>query len=126
VIPEVLDVDDLGLAHRVDARQFEVRFGAVTRGTPDEPHGNSVANVDEVADQFRCVGVPRLAHLLELAYDRLPAYERPGLGPTLGGSHDGVGIEHLTKCIHVRRVPRLEAGLHDLHVLHRFEGLDST
>src|SRR5215204_1066886 len=83
------------------------------------PHDNSIANVDEVTDRFSGVGVPRLAQLLELAHDRLPAEVRPRLRPILSHPHDRVRVVQLTKGIHVAGVPRLEEGPHDLHVLLR-------
>src|SRR5215217_2741031 len=80
---------------------------------------NSIANVDEVTDRFSGVGVPRLAQLLELAHDRLPAEVRPRLRPILSHPHDRVRVVQLTKAIHVAGVPRLAEGPHDLHVLLR-------
>ena len=86
---------------------------------PDEPHGNSVANVGEVADQFQGVGIPSVAELLDEAHDGLPTHLRPRLRPTVRVPHDGVRVEQLTPGIHVPSVPRLEVGPHDLHVLLR-------
>ena len=85
-------VEDPALAHREDERQLHVRLRAVACATPDVPHDDSVAGVDEVADRFRGVGVPGLAELLELAHDGLPTYVGPRLRPTLRGPHDDVGV----------------------------------
>src|SRR2546421_3793470 len=111
--------DDPALAHRVDARHRQVRLRAVAHATPDGPQNNSVGGVDEVANQFEGVGIPGLAHLLELAHDRLPTYVWPRLRPSLRGPPDDARIARLTKGVHVPRVPRLEGGSHDLHVLLR-------
>ena len=81
--------------------------------------GDSVANIHVVADHFHGVGVPGLARLLELAHDRLPTYKRPWLRPALRGPHDDVGAVQVMKRVHVPRVPCLEGGLVDLHVLLR-------
>jgi hypothetical protein len=86
---------------------------------PDEPHDNSVADVDEVADRFQGVGVEGLALLFPLPHEGLPTYPRPRLRPIHRGSHDDVGVIKLTEGIHVSCVPCVEPGLHDLHVLLR-------
>ena len=106
MIPEELLVDDPALAHREDIRQLDVRLRALAYPTPDLPHDNSVAGVDEVADRFHGVGIPGFADLLPLAHDRLPTHERPRLRPTLRRSHDDVGVVQLTKGVHVSRIPR--------------------
>src|SRR3954447_18006362 len=49
MVPEVLHAEDPPLTHRVDARRLHIRLGTTARAAPDLPHGNSVANVDEVA-----------------------------------------------------------------------------
>src|SRR5262245_1415147 len=87
--------------------------------TPGDSNDHSVGRIDEVAEQFRRVGVPGIAHQLELAHYRLSTDKRPRLRPTLRGTQDGVGVVQLTNGIHVRRVPRLDEGFDDLHVLPR-------
>jgi hypothetical protein len=87
--------------------------------TPDEPHGNSVASVAEVADQFEGVGIPGLAQLLQLAHDRIPTCVRSRLRPTFRGPPDDAQVVHLTKGIHIPGIPRLEPGFYDLHILLR-------
>src|SRR3954452_10550156 len=101
--------------------------GAVACATPDEPRHNSVANIDEVTDQFRGVPLPRIAQLLVLAHDRVATEVRPRLRPTLRHPQDRVGVMQLAKGIHVPRVPRLERGLDDLHVLlrHRLRSISA-
>jgi hypothetical protein len=49
---------------------------------PDEPHENSVANVDEVTDWFQRLGIPGLA--LHLALQITPS--RPWGDPTASGA----------------------------------------
>src|SRR5207248_10224941 len=104
---------------REDERSLQVQVRAVARATPDVSHGDSVARVDEVADRYQGVGIPGAAELLVKAHGGLATYVWPRLRPTLRGPHDDVGVVKLTKCIHVRRVPHLEQGSHDLHVLVR-------
>jgi hypothetical protein len=87
--------------------------------TPTQPDGNSLASVDEVAEQFKCVVIKGLAELLPLAHDRIATYERPRLRPALRGPHDDAGVVRLTKGLHVLRIPSREADSHDLHVLLR-------
>ena len=65
----------LPLRDRVDRCELKIQLGTVTNATPDMPHGNSIANVDEVANRLHRDGFPRLAELLALAHDCLTAYE---------------------------------------------------
>src|ERR1051326_2560840 len=68
VVPEELLVEDPALAHGEDDRQLHIRLRALACATVDMPHDHSVGGVDEVADRFQCVGVPRTAELLPLAH----------------------------------------------------------
>src|SRR6476620_10888708 len=81
-VPELLHADDPALAHREHARGLHVRLRPVACPVPDLSHDNPVPGVDDVA-QFRYVGIEGLAELVEPAHDRLPAYERPRLRPTI-------------------------------------------
>ena len=121
VVPEVLDGKDLAFAQRVDVRHFQVRLRAIACDAPDPPHGDPVPDVDEVADQFQGVDIPGLAHLLELAHDRLPTCVWPRLRPALRRPPDDARVVQLTQGI-LTSVPRPEARSHDLHVLlrHRY------
>ena len=89
VIPEELRAEDPALAQRSDASQLNGRLRAVTCAAPHDPHCNSVADVNEVADQFQCVVVPGSTELLPLAHDRIPTYEGAGLGPPLRTPQNG-------------------------------------
>src|SRR2546428_8273602 len=84
VIPEPLLIEDPAITHHKDVCDLQVHLRAVDCcDTPYVPHGNAVAGVDEVADRFHYVGVPGFADVLPLAHDRLPAYPRSRLRPTL-------------------------------------------
>src|SRR3954454_23311385 len=82
MVREELHTEDLALAQGVDVRVLHVGLGATAFATPDEPRRNAVANIDEVADLFKGVGIPRVAELLDLAPDRLPTYVGSRLRPT--------------------------------------------
>src|SRR5262249_20226394 len=66
VVPETLQVEDPALAHREDISHLQVRLRAMACATPTHPDGNSLAGVDEVAEQFKCVVIKGLAELLPL------------------------------------------------------------
>ena len=94
-------------------------FRAIACAMPDEPHRNPVPDVDQVADQFKVVGVPGLAICFQLAHDRLPTHVRPRLWPILRGPPDDARVVQLAEGIHVPLFPHLKAAAHDLHVLLR-------
>ena len=119
MIPEVLDREDPALADRLEHRHFHIGLWSLSLPPPKDSHGNPVANVDEITDRLDGVALPCLAHLRELAHDRLSAEVRAWLRPTLNHPDDHVGVIRLTDGIHVPRVPSLESGPHDLHVLLR-------
>ena len=119
VIPEELQVDDPAIAQREDVRRLDVRLRALADATPDLPDENSVCGPDEVTDRFHRVRIPGRAELVPFAHERLPADERPGLGPALRGPRHHVGVEELTEGVHVSLVPRLVGGPDYLDVLLR-------
>ena len=75
VIPEELLAEDPAIAHGPKARQFHFQLGALARATPNGPHRDSVADIDEVVDQFKLVGIPRFAKLLPPAHHGLATHD---------------------------------------------------
>ena len=119
VVPEELQKNDLALAYRVDARHLQVSVRTAPCAMPDEPHRNAIAKIDEFADELSGVSVPCVAELLQEVHDGVAAHLRPWLRPTFRVPHDPVWVEQLAPGVHVARVPQVEAGFHDLHVLLR-------
>ena len=124
VIPEELD-DATILPLRTRARRRSISDVRLRRRWPAPRQmsrdDDSVAGVDEVADRFHGVGVPGLAHAARTS--RMTA-SRPTKGPGSGQPLAEVARSTSGSCssangIHVARVPRLEGGSHDLHVLLR-------
>jgi hypothetical protein len=80
VIPEEVQRDDLALTRRKDVRHLQISLRAMPCPTPDLPHGNSVANNDEVAGRYQRIGVPGLACLQPLAMTASLPTNGPGSG----------------------------------------------
>jgi hypothetical protein len=77
VSPPSYPLDDPCLAHGGDACELQIRLGAASLAAPD-----SVANIDEVADQFKGVGVPGFADSGSLAQECDPLWEADDGGRT--------------------------------------------
>ena len=120
MIPEELHGDDLALAHRVDAR----RSRCSTRGRGPRHARLNLTTTRSPASMKSLISstvsasqVSRSCSHSRMTASR-PAYG-PGSGQPSGRRKMIVGVAQLTKGVHVPRVPRLEAGSHDLHVLLR-------
>ena len=92
------------------ARHFEGQVGAVAHATPHQPHDDSVANVDEIADRFESVRIPGVTDCRHRLHGGLSSQLRPRLRPILRVSHDHVGIA-VPPDTHIPGVPRLNRRL---------------
>src|SRR5436305_1655421 len=96
-----------------------MELGALADAPQGRSDNNSIADVDQGGYRFVGDDVPCFAKLLEAAYDRFQTDIRALLWPSLGRAQNHVRVKEVAKRIKVPRVPCLEAGSHDLHVLLR-------
>ncbi len=134
MVPEVLHIEERGIAHRDEHGDLHVQIGTSPRSAPGPPEDNLVRDFSDFADQFHGVELVGLAVQLELTHGCLTTYERAGLGPAFEAAHYDVRVKQLADGRHVARVPGGEELVDDFHVLlrHRllrkpsgFEGLGS-